>query len=222
MIDVYPAIDIYNGRAVFLENGRLERIKVYGDPVYYALRFQEYFDFLHVIDLNGAIENKRKNRDVIKNIIKEVKAKVQVGGGLRTLNDVIDVYDFGAYSAIIGTNIDIEVDKNVTLSIDVYKDRVANRGWLNITDNDPVSFYKMLKNRFSRFIYTNIGSDGTNNSGIPEKFWDNEYFIYAGGVSGINDVKKALKNGFSGIIIGRALYENRIDPGELKCLQKGL
>ncbi len=222
MIDIYPAIDIYNGKAVFLENGKIEKINVYGDPIYYALKFIEYFKFIHIIDLNGAIENKRKNRDIIKKIIDETGALVQVGGGLRTIDDIIDVYDLGAYSAIVGTSVDLNINRNITLSIDVYKNRVASNGWLNLTDIDYVSFYKMLKNRFSRFIYTSIGSDGKNHVNLPKRFWDDDYFIYAGGVSSIKDVINASKNGFSGIIIGKALYENKIDFGDLKCLQKEL
>ena len=217
MIDIYPAIDIYNGKAVFLTQGRLEDIKVYGDPLNYALKFAEKFNRMHIVDLNGAFTGRPENLSIIEKIIRETGVFVQVGGGFRTLNDINNALLIGAGSVIIGTKImdsgfinSINTDF-ITASMDVIDGNIAINGWKNISNN-YIDVYLSLKNKIKRFIYTSIKSDGVFKIDFNKKFWGDEYFIYAGGVSTMEDVKFLEKKGFSGVIVGKAIYE-----GVFKC-----
>ena len=215
-MDIFPAIDIYDGKAVFLTNGKLESIKVYGDPLEYAIKFSEKYKRLHIVDLNGAFTGKQKNFDIIKKIINETNVYTQVGGGFRTLGDIEKGISYGIGSVIIGTaTIDDKIlesiDRNhVTASIDVVDDKTAINGW-NDTSMNYMDLYKRLKSKINRFIYTSIKSDGTFKISFGKKFWENEYFIYAGGVSNQTDLDYLEKRGFSGAIIGKALYEGELN-----------
>lgn len=226
MIDIYPAIDIYNGKAVSLTNGSIKNKNVYGDPVEFAIKFTEKIKKLHVIDLNGALTGNKKNIKIIKEIVDNVDASVQVGGGFRTLNDINYGYSIGADSVIIGTSaLNNEIIKNVsynniTVSIDVYNNNVKIKGWKEDSYINYNDFYNNLNKKINRFIYTSIKNDGTKNIENVKKFWNNEYFMYAGGVNKINDIINIKNSGFSGVIIGKAIYENNIKMEDLICLQK--
>ncbi len=217
-MDIFPAIDIYNGKAVFLTHGKLDSIKIYGDPLKYAIQFSEKYKRLHIVDLNGAFTGKQKNMDIIKKIINETGIYTQVGGGFRTLTDIENGISYGIDSIIIGTaTIDDKIleniDKNhITASIDVVNGKTAINGW-NDTSMNYLELYERLKSKINRFIYTSIKSDGTFKINFGKKFWENEYFIYAGGVSNGNDLDYLGRKGFNGAIIGKALYEGELNVG---------
>ncbi len=227
MIDIYPAIDIYNGKAVSLENGNIEKKESFGDPVKFALEFSSVSDKLHIVDLNGAFTGNSINQDSIKNIRKKVKSFIQVGGGYRTIDAIDAAYNMGINSIIIGTaSLDrkiledvAEKYKNITISIDAYNGYIKYNGWANGTGITYSEFYSMVKGMANRFIFTAINSDGTGHISRIEKFWDEGYFIYAGGVNSIDDLKTLENLGFNGAIIGKALYNGNIKIEELKCLQ---
>ncbi len=227
MIDIYPAIDIYNGKAVSLTNGDINNKNVYGDPVEYAMKFTEKIKRLHIIDLNGALTGNKKNIGIIQEIISNVNAFVQVGGGFRTLNDINYGYKIGADSIILGTSAlnDEIIEKssiysNITVSIDVFNNSIRTNGWKTNAYVNYGDFYNSLNKKINRFIYTSIKNDGTKKIEDIQKFWNSEYFMYAGGVNTVNDIINIENSGFSGVIIGKALYENGIKMEELKCLQK--
>ncbi len=225
MIDIYPAIDILDGKAVSLTNGDINNKKIYGDPLYYAVKFTEKIKKLHIIDLNGAFTGNKKNIKIIKEIIENVNAFVQIGGGFRSLNDIDYGYKIGADSIIIGTSaLNNEIIEksfnNITVSIDVYNNNVRINGWKNNSYINYIKFYNNLNKKVNRFIYTSIKNDGTDKIENINKFWDDKYFMYAGGVNTINDIINIKNSGFSGVIIGKSLYENKIKMEDLKCLQK--
>jgi len=224
MIDIYPAIDILDGKAVSLTNGDINNKKIYGNPLDYAINFTEKIKKLHIIDLNGAFTGNKKNIKIIKEIIENVDAFVQIGGGFRTLDDINYGYKIGANSIIIGTSAlnseIIEKSNNITVSIDVYNNNVRINGWKDNSYINYVKFYNSLNKKVNRFIYTSIKNDGTDKIENINKFWYNDYFMYAGGVNTINDIINIKNSGFSGVIIGKALYENKIKMEDLKCLQK--
>ncbi len=137
-------------------------------------------------------------------------------------------YNMGIDSIIIGTaSLDrkileevAEKYKNITISIDAYNGYIKYNGWANGTKINYRDFYSEVKDIAKRFIFTAINSDGTGHISRIEKFWDEGYFIYAGGVNSIDDLKQLENIGFNGAIIGKALYNGNINIEELKCLQK--
>ena len=232
-MEVYPAIDLMSGKAVRLYRGRRESVKVYGDPVVIAERFAELVDKIHVVDLDGAFEGFPRNLDVVKRIIEETGLKVQFGGGLRSYEAVARAYEAGVENVIIGTKaFDIEFLRRVTddfdgitVSLDSRGGRVSVRGWLE-SGMDVKDAYELLRDYVDRFVYTSVERDGTL-TGIEEieRFWGSEEFIYAGGVSSAGDVERLAEIGFSGVIVGKALYEGLVTLEELlevaECLRKG-
>ena len=232
-MEVYPAIDLMGGKAVRLYRGRRESVKVYGDPVVIAERFAELVDKIHVVDLDGAFEGFPQNLDVVKRIIEETGLRVQLGGGLRSYEAVARAYEAGVENVIIGTKaFDIEFLRRVTddfegvtVSLDSRGGRVSVRGWLE-SGMDVKDAYELLRDYVNRFVYTSVERDGTL-TGIEEieRFWGSEEFIYAGGVSSAGDVERLAEIGFSGVIVGKALYEGLVTLEELlevaECLRKG-
>ncbi len=232
-MEVYPAIDLMGGKAVRLYRGRRESVKVYGDPVVIAERFAELVDKIHVVDLDGAFEGFPQNLDVVKRIIEETGLRVQLGGGLRSYEAVARAYEAGVENVIIGTKaFDIEFLRRVTddfegvtVSLDSRGGRVSVRGWLE-SGMDVKDAYELLRDYVDRFVYTSVERDGTL-TGIEEieRFWKSEEFIYAGGVSSADDLRRLAEIGFSGVIVGKALYESLVTLEELlevaECLRKG-
>ncbi|WP_297074269.1 1-(5-phosphoribosyl)-5-((5-phosphoribosylamino)methylideneamino)imidazole-4-carboxamide isomerase [Thermococcus sp.] len=222
-MEVYPAIDLMSGKAVRLYKGRKDKVRVYGDPVEIAQRFAEFVDKIHVVDLDGAFEGFPKNLDVVGRIIQETGLRVQLGGGLRSYEAIAKAYEIGVENAIIGTKaFDIafleritQDFEGITVSLDSRGGRIAVKGWVE-SGLEVREAYEILREYVDRFIYTSVERDGTL-TGIEEieRFWENEEFIYAGGVSSADDLRKLREIGFSGVIVGKALYEGLVSLEEL-------
>ena len=231
-MEVYPAIDLMGGKAVRLYKGRREDVKVYGDPVEIAERFAELVDKIHIVDLDGAFEGFPKNLDLVERIIRETGLRVQLGGGFRSYEAVAKAYEAGVENVIIGTKaFDLEFLRRITddfdgitVSLDSRGGKVAVRGWLE-SGMEVKEAYELLRNYVNRFVYTSVERDGTL-TGIEEieRFWESEEFIYAGGVSSAGDLIRLAETGFSGAIVGKALYEGLVSLEELlevaECLRK--
>ncbi|ASJ16240.1 1-(5-phosphoribosyl)-5-((5-phosphoribosylamino)methylideneamino)imidazole-4-carboxamide isomerase [Thermococcus chitonophagus] len=223
-MEVYPAIDLMNGKAVRLYKGERERVRVYGDPLKFAEKFSELVDKIHIVDLDGAFTGRPQNLDVIKRIIEETGLRVQVGGGFRDYNSIAKAYEIGVENVILGTKaFDLKFLEmvtqefpGITVSLDSKAGKVAVRGWTEASEIEVSEAYEMLRGYVNRFVYTSIERDGTL-TGIEsiEKFWRDEEFIYAGGVSSPQDVIKLAEIGFSGVIVGKALYEGAVSLEEL-------
>ncbi|NJE61122.1 1-(5-phosphoribosyl)-5-((5-phosphoribosylamino)methylideneamino)imidazole-4-carboxamide isomerase [Thermococcus sp. 21S7] len=232
-MEVYPAIDLMGGKAVRLYKGRRKDVKVYGDPVEIAERFAELVDKIHIVDLDGAFEGFPKNLHVVERIIRETGLRVQLGGGLRSYEAVAKAYEAGVENVIIGTKaFDLEFLRRITddfdgitVSLDSMGGNVAVRGWLE-SGMEVKEAYELLRSYVNRFVYTSVERDGTL-TGIEEieMFWESEEFIYAGGVSSAGDLRRLAEIGFSGTIVGKALYEGLVSLEELlevaKCSRKG-
>ena len=217
---IYPAIDLMDEKAVRLYKGKRETKRVYGDPVSIAEDFSEYVDKIHIVDLQGAFDGKPANLSIVEKIIEDVGVDVQLGGGLRSYEDVYEAYSIGVENVILSTkafDLDFleEVTKDfnrVTVSLDSSESNITVEGWEKEGECSVEDAYKRFREYVNRFIYTSTEKDGTL-SGIDRisKFWDGEEFIYAGGVSSIDDVLSLITNGFNGVIIGKALYEKKLD-----------
>lgn len=228
-----PAIDLREGRVVRLFQGDFARETDYGDkPEQQALKFQELgFEFLHVVDLDGAIVGAPFNKSVIQDIVRVVDIPVQIGGGIRSLEQIEQWLQSGIRRVVLGTaavkNPELvrEACKNfpdsVVISMDARDDKIAIEGWIKTSD---MSIYDLARDfedaGASAILYTDIGRDCTGDGpNIPnlKKLAESVSIpiIASGGVGSINDIR-TLKEieplGVQGAIIGHALYENKLDP----------
>lgn len=233
---IYPAIDIREGKCVRLIQGRAEEQKVYAlNPAEIARDFEEKgAKYLHVVDLDGAFAGKPQNKQVIKEIAETVSIPFQVGGGLRDEEDVRDVLSLGASRVIIGTRavkspdfvkrlLDVFGPEKIVLGIDAKEGMVAVAGWVETASIKAVQLgIDMHKLGVKTAIVTDIAKDGMlkgpNLDFIKEMAVSTGMEIIAsGGVSSLQDIKalKAMEVlGVKGAIIGKALYEGKIDLRE--------
>jgi phosphoribosylformimino-5-aminoimidazole carboxamide ribotide isomerase len=236
---IIPAIDIINGKVVRLEKGDFNKEKVYSDdPVEMARKWQsEGAQFLHIVDLDGAKEGKIKNFDIIARVIKGVNVPCEVGGGLRREKDADFFLKEGAKRVVFGTKA-FEDPEYLKRLISKFKEKIAvsidfknmsgalyvqKTGWLEKTDFNPIKIaMQMEKIGVSTIIATDISKDGTLKGPNIETLKQvlnavNISVIASGGVSSLEDIKKLkeIKNkNLEGVIIGKALYEGRIDLKE--------
>ncbi len=223
-MDIYPAIDLMHGKAVRLVRGESSTAKIYGDPLDFAIKFSEYFRKLHIVDLDGSFSGTPGNLDSVRKIARETGSWIQLGGGIRTLENIENAFDAGASAVILGTSATdaaflqkaSEKFPGITVSLDARGMKAATKGWVQDSDLSVISFFENSRKYVKRFIYTDVEKDGTL-TGIPDlkTFWGGEEMIYAGGVSRIQDLRTLEEYGFSGAIVGKALYEGRIKLQEL-------
>lgn len=236
---LYPAIDLKDGNAVRLIKGDMDAATVYNsDPVSQARAFTELgFDYLHVVDLNGAVSGKAVNKSVVQDILKAVKVPVQLGGGIRTRADIEAWLEAGVTRVILGTaavknpSLVKEAAKahpgKIVVGIDAKDGFVAVEGWMEASALSATNLAKLFQDAgVATIIYTDISRDGTLSG---PNYKETEAVAHAvripiilsGGIGSIDDVKKALelqRHGVEGMILGRALYEKKLDAKEALAL----
>jgi len=234
---IFPAIDLKNGKCVRLTKGDFESEKIYNEnPINQAEIFSNSgFKYLHIIDLDGALEGNLVNLGVVKEIVKKFNFKVEIGGGIRSEYSIQKLLEIGCDKIILGTAAIKDQSflktcckkyfSNIALSLDARKNNIATSGWKDQTKINIFDFLNMVKDYgISRLIYTDIDKDGMNTGPnfensykIAESF--NIPVIISGGISCMKDVNKIINDNkkIEGIIVGKAIYENRI---KLKMLSK--
>ena len=233
---IFPAIDIKGGKCVRLLKGDFNKVTQYEkSPINQANEFSGLgFKNIHLVDLDGALNGELINKSVIKEICKINGIKLQVGGGIRTLDHIKKILDFGADKIIIGTagieNIKFleeacdRFKNKIAVSIDVRNKYIALSGWKKQTDILASDFIKKIeKIKIARIIYTDINKDGTKLGPNLSETLDLSKLttiplLISGGVASIKDVINVKKNKFKnieGIIIGKAIYDGTIDINEL-------
>ena len=229
---LFPAIDLKDGQCVRLEQGDMQRATVFNaDPADQARRFAaEGFEWLHVVDLNGAFAGRSVNGEAVAAILAAVKIPVQLGGGVRDMAAIEAWLDKGMARVILGTAAVNDPDLvraaakkypgKVAVGIDARRGKVAVRGWADVTEMDAIE----LGNRFedagvAAIIYTDIDRDGILKGlnieatlklagavSIP--------VIASGGLASLADIERLLRPDcaiLEGAISGRALYDGRLD-----------
>ena len=230
-----PAIDIINCTVVRLIQGNYRYETTYShSPVEVAQMWDSYVvQMIHVVDLDGALHGEVMNLDVVKDIIRKVKARVEFGGGIRDEDTVKQLLDVGVERVIIGTmalngNFMAKLAKrfgdHVIAAIDARDGIVHTKGWIFKSKKKVTDLVKQLEEIGVKAInYTDISRDGTlvgpNIASIEELLKATKLrVVVSGGVASLNDVK-ALKKleglGLAGMIIGKALYENKVDLAEV-------
>jgi phosphoribosylformimino-5-aminoimidazole carboxamide ribotide isomerase len=235
---LYPAIDILGGKAVRLEQGDFERRKVYdSDPLDAARRWvSEGATWLHVVDLDGAREGRPVNLDHLERIAGRAGVPVQFGGGLRSVEAVLDAVGAGADRVVIGTVAFTEPEildgmierggDRVRIAVDVRDGVVATGGWLSSTSLAAPDAVSALRDRGAGgFIYTSVDRDGTMQGPDLEALArvceaaGGGPVIYSGGIGELADLEALAAlpaPEMSGVIVGKALYERRFSITEAR------
>jgi len=231
-MEIIPAIDLRNGKCVRLFQGDYGKETVFSDdPVSVALRWQsEGARRLHIVDLDGAAQGKPVNLDTIGEIIAAIDIPIQVGGGVRSIETIEQLFASGVERAIMGT---VAVEKpdlvkeacqrfsdQIIISIDARDSLVATRGWLQkseVTASELAS--KMIELGVMRFIYTDISRDGTLTSPNFEAIAEflsqvSAPVIAAGGISSVYHLTKLAELGVEGAIVGKAIYTGDVKLSE--------
>lgn len=226
---IYPAIDIIDGNCVRLTQGKFSDVTVYEkDPVKVARRFEESgAEFIHVVDLDGALKGKGKNREKIIEIANAVKVSVQTGGGIRTIEDIDELISGGVSRVILGTaaleNPDFvkeavqKYGDKIAVGIDAKDGFVAIEGWEKVSKTSALSFAaEMEKIGVKHIIYTDIATDGMlsgPNFDAMKQMAEHVTcgIIASGGVSSEEDILNLIPTGVSGAIVGKALYTDRVN-----------
>ena len=220
---IFPAIDIKDKKCVRLIKGDFENKTEYEiSPIDQAGKYKEHgFKNLHIVDLDGALTGKTVNLDIIKEIVSKYDLKIEIGGGVRSLGSIKEYIDVGVEKVILGSG---AIKNKIALGLDAKNGNLSVSGWKENLNIKTLDFLKEV-NSFgvSRIIYTDINKDGMKTSpnfGETIKIAElsNCPVVISGGVSSINDIKKAkdLNNKkVEGIIIGKAIYDGDIKLDEL-------
>jgi phosphoribosylformimino-5-aminoimidazole carboxamide ribotide isomerase len=232
---LFPAIDLKDGQCVRLEQGDMERATVFGtDPAAQARAFADAgFEYLHVVDLNGAFAGHSVNGDAVAAILAAVKIPVQLGGGIRDLAAIEGWLARGVTRVILGTVAVSEPELvreaarkfpgKVAVGIDAKGGKVAVRGWADVTETTAVDLGKRFEDAgVAALIYTYIDRDGIlKGLNMPATLALAKAVsipvIASGGLASLDDVKRLLEPDaaiLEGAISGRALYDGRLDGKE--------
>ena len=238
-MNIFPAIDLYDKKAVRLYKGEFDKITVYDDvPLNTAKKFEESgARFLHLVDLEGAKTGGTPNIDVIKNIAENTNLFIEVGGGIRSL-EVIDEYLSNGVSRVILGTAAVKDREFLLKAVSSYGDKIAVgadikdgyiaiKGW---TETTAVSLYEFIHDMESigvkTVICTDISKDGAmqgTNLKLYEKLSEecDMDIIASGGVSSYDDIKKLASMNIYGAIVGKAYYTGAVDIAEAIKIAEG-
>ena len=232
---IFPAIDIKDKKCVRLIKGNFDNITEYEtSPIDQASKYKDHgFKNLHIVDLDGALTGETVNLDLIEEIVSKFDIKIEIGGGVRTFESIQKYNDAGVEKVILGSA--ATKDKNflkeacskfpdkIALGLDAKDGYLSVSGWKENLNQLTLDFLQEVNDYgASRLIYTDINRDGTKVSPNFEETVkvaniSNCPVIISGGVSSIDDVKKAkdLNKNIEGIIVGKAIYDGDIRLDEL-------
>ena len=231
---IFPAIDIKDKKCVRLVKGDFDNKTEYEmSPVEQAGKYKDYgFKNLHIVDLDGALTGEIVNLDIIQKIVTKYDLKIEIGGGVRNFESIQKYTDSGVEKVILGSAAIKDKDflkaacekfpNKIALGLDAKDGYLSISGWKENSNQLTLDYLKEVNDYgFSRLIYTDINRDGMKQSPNFDETLkvaeiSNCPVIISGGVSSINDIKKAknLKN-IEGIIVGKAIYDGDIKLEDL-------
>lgn len=233
---IFPAIDLKSGQCVRLFKGNMEKVTIFNDnPASQAKEFENFgFKYLHIVDLDGAIAGKSANEQSVREILKSVTIPTQLGGGIRSIAAIEKWLELGISRVILGTvaakNPELVIEAcqkfpgKIVVGIDAKEGKVATEGWVETSETTVLELAKKFEDcGVEAIIYTDIARDGTlagadfigtrdlaQSLKIP--------VIASGGISSLQDVlqiKSLEKDGVIGAIVGRAIYDKKINAKDL-------
>ncbi len=227
-MEIIPAVDIKDGKCVRLTQGDYNQEKIYNENLIAAAKYwvEKGAKRLHLVDLNGAKDGKTVNFSVIKEIAEEVDLPIQLGGGIRSVEDMKNYFEIGIDRLIVST-IALEnkkllkkaLDKfgaeKIVVSLDLKDGQIAIKGWLESSEKNPEEFLdNLIELGIKNIIFTDISSDGMldgpNLKMVKELNREGINLIAAGGISSEKDLKELKKAGVKEVVVGKALYEGKL------------
>ena len=227
---IYPAIDLSEGKIVRLKQGNFSKKTIYNYNVKEQVNeFERYgAEWIHVVDLDGALSGKNENKKIIEEILGATNCKIQLGGGIRSLKNIESWIDLGVSRVIIGTAAIKKKElvrdavrffpKKISVGLDLLNEKVAIKGWTETVDNKSADFYfkKFSDLGVESIIYTDISKDGLLSGPNIKKI---NYFqdiievplVASGGVSSLDDLLNLKKSNVFGTIVGKAIYDKKVD-----------
>jgi phosphoribosylformimino-5-aminoimidazole carboxamide ribotide isomerase len=237
---VIPAIDIFENKIVRLRKGEFNQIDSYSNsPLEQAKIFSENgFIWLHLVDLLGSKTGEISIKEIIREIKAETGLKIEFGGGIRSIKNVEDIFSLGVDKIIIGSlsvQNKIEFEKIINkfgpdrfiIAADVKEEIIVVKGWTEKTSISVLDHIKYCKNlNLDTFLCTDVSTDGMlsgTNINLYNRILEKEpgiKLIASGGIKNLDDVKAVSKLNIYGVVIGKAIYENKIDLKELAKIGK--
>ncbi|MDC0886248.1 1-(5-phosphoribosyl)-5-[(5-phosphoribosylamino)methylideneamino]imidazole-4-carboxamide isomerase [Altererythrobacter sp.] len=238
---VFPAIDLKQGQVVRLAEGDMDRATVYGDdPAAQAMVFSEAgAEHIHVVDLDGSFAGSAQNREAVEAIVEAFPGYVQLGGGIRTPEDVAGWFDAGVARIVIGTaalknpqfvkDMAREHEGGIVVAVDARDGMVATDGWAEVSDVSIVDMARRFEDAgVASLLFTDIGRDGMlkgcNIDATVDLAQQTDLPVIAsGGVKGLDDIHMLAmqaEQGIEGVITGRAIYDGRLDLATALAMAK--
>ena len=229
---LFPAIDLKDGQCVRLIQGDFEKSQVYNtSPIDQAKIFEDLgIEWLHCVDLDGALEGVSKNIKCIEEICSQTKLKIQCGGGVRSEEQIVKLLDIGITNIILGTVVFEDqgffismVNKFpnlISIALDIKNNQVATKGWVNVRNINLDSFLNSINSmKINSIICTDVMRDGMK-KGINHQMLENVMsntnipLVASGGVSSVDDISLLSQQNYKsikGVIVGKAIYDNEFD-----------
>lgn len=227
---LFPAIDIKDGKCVRLKQGLFSEVTVYCEEPYKVAKYFEEcgVDYIHLVDLDGSLKGRSVNAQTIKSIVSNVNIPVELGGGIRTIENIRETLELGVDRVIIGTKavenpdfIKEAIDEfgadRIVVGVDAKNGLVATDGWEKVSEYTAIELCNMMKDLgVKTIIYTDISRDGMLSGPNVEqtKRLSDETgldIVASGGMSCMTDLENLAKENIYGAIIGKAIYEAKID-----------
>ena len=229
---LFPAIDLKDGQCVRLIQGDFEKSQVYNtSPIDQAKIFEDLgIEWLHCVDLDGALEGVSKNIKCIEEICSQTKLKIQCGGGVRSEEQIVKLLDIGISNIILGTVVFEDQDffismvnkfpNLISIALDIKDSQVATKGWVNVRNINLDSFLNSINSmKINSIICTDVMRDGMK-KGINHQMLENVMsntnipLVASGGVSSVDDISLLSQQNYKsikGVIVGKAIYDNEFD-----------
>ena len=235
-----PAIDLIDGRCVRLHQGKFNEVTYYEPrPVELAKQYQATgFTNLHIVDLDGTKDGYSENTDVIQEIVETSGLQVQLGGGIRSSDDIVKWLDIGVFQTILGSYAILNIDRledafkdvelsRIIIALDILYQReepiVMSHGWQQSSGQTLWQLLKIFKdNGFQNFLITDISKDGTlsgPNMNLYRQcveYSESLRFIASGGLSSMSDIIELASIGLYSAVTGKALLDNKIKTQEVE------
>ncbi len=236
-MELFPAIDILDGKAVRLYQGEKDKVTQYGDPLECAARWVESgAQWLHIVDLSGAFSGESGIDSIITEIKKRFDVRIQSGGGLRKIVDIRRRLDAGADQVVIGTMAAYHPDdfalatyqfpEKIVAGIDAKDGMFTVKGWTEKTDISAIDFGKKCKNMGIRYaLFTDIDKDGAMQGVNVEETVRMQKetglsILASGGISSLDDIRALKANGVYGAVLGKSIYNGAVDLKEALKIAK--
>jgi len=231
-MNIFPAIDIIDGKCVRLTKGIADNKTIYQySPLDMAKTYQDAgFNTIHVVDLDATL-GKGNNNQVLSQIRRKIDINIEVAGGIRSKDAIIHKINEGFNTIVIGTfaikNIDDVLDfddsliEKLSIALDIKDNQIASNGWQETTNQSLQHIINKYNNRpIHSYFVTDVANDGMLSGLNMETFnsikkLTDKHITIGGGVKDLNDIELSRSNGFNNVVVGKAIYENKISIDSL-------